>query len=282
MIITIISIIIMIACLSLILSIVGKRWNALQSIDLESLPSERDARVKKKILTDRLKRQYHQVKARVGVSAGPLIQLLGERLARIGTSLAGALPQLRHSESRSATQTEQAGELQASPRIEQALNDAARLCEAGEYEEAEKRYIDIIAKDAKNLEAYEGLSSIYLKQKEWVSAREVLEFLCTHLREKLKKETDPALRGVVEMSLAEWLKELATVYLSSEKGEHAEQASLESLELQPQNPKFLDASVEMYIILGKRREARAALSRLRNTNPDNQKLSEFEARIDNL
>ncbi|MBI4253345.1 hypothetical protein HY623_04205 [Candidatus Uhrbacteria bacterium] len=282
MIITIVSIIITIACLSLLLSIIGKRWNAVQAIDLESLPSERDARVKKKILTDRFKRQYNQVKARAHLSAAPLVGMVRDRLGRIGASLIEVLPRPRSIGARPAVSAEQEGVSSAPPRIEHALSDAARLCDAGEFEEAEKRYIDIIAKDAKNLAAYEGLSSIYLRQKEWASAREVLEFLCAYLREQRKKELDPQARSAVEMSLAEWLKELAVVYLATEKGELAEQASIESLELQPQNPKFLDASLEMYIILGKKREARAALSRLRQTNPENQKLEDFEKRIENL
>lgn len=282
MIITIISILVTIVCLAVILSIIGKYWQALNSIDLESLPSERDARTKKKIVSERLRRQYHHVRARVGTTAEPLTALVRERTRRMRDAFSDTLDSLRR-QKRGTHEHEHDDELPRTARIDRALAAAEQLSAAAEFEEAEKRYIDIIAQDAKNLKSYEGLSRIYVRQKEWASAQEVLEFLCTNARERVKNTIDdPAQQSMLEMQLAEWLEELSGVYLMREQRDSAERTMREAVEIQPQNPKFLDASLEMYIMLGKRREARAALSCLRDTNPENQKLSEFEARINNL
>lgn len=281
MIITILSLIITIACLAVIVSIVGKRWNALSAIDTESLPAERDARTKQKILSERLTRHMRRVKAQLGSKAQPLFALVREHTARLKESLFEALDTLHRQRHKPLSmETERAP---VSVRIDRDLEEAARLRDNERFEESEKHYIDIIAKDAKNTEAYEGLSQIYIRQKEWASAQEVLEFLCSHMKEHIKKEADDAAKkATLEMRLAESLKQLATTTMQQGKNHEAEQYMQEALELQPQNPKFLDGALEMYMMVGKKREARAAFSRLRDANPDNQKLEELEERIDNL
>lgn len=281
MILTILSILITILCLAAILTIVVRHWNALSSIDIEALPQTRDARTKKRIMSDRLRRQLHVVTWTLRTRAEPLSRVVRERITLAWNVFWDWLEAYtRRRQSREGNAEE---DVSPSRRIERALSEAGRLFDDEEYVEAEKRYIDGIACDAKNLDAYKGLSRVYIRQKEWASAQEVLEFLTTHLREASKKESaHPAEQSMCEMQLAEALEELAGVYRMRDNMERAEQIMHEAVELQPQNPKFLDAMLEMYILLGKKQEASAALSRLRDANPENQKLSEFEDRIGNI
>lgn len=284
MIFTILSIAVTVLCLSGIIAIIVKRWNALGAIDLESLPAERDARMKKKIISERMRRQYHQMKAKISTKAEPLASLAAERTERLRAAVANFFDTLykkRESARGEDGDTEFSERGQA--RIEKDIASANKFFDEERYDEAEKQYIEIIAKDAKNLEAYEGLAQLYVRKKEWASSQEVFEFLCTQLRECAKRGADaPAERSNCEMRLAESLKELSEVYVFLEKHAEAERCTQEALELQPQNPKFLDAAIEMYMMSGKKREARAVLSRLRAANPDNQKLAELGERIDNL
>lgn len=267
MILTILSILITILCLAAILVIIVRHWNALSSIDVESLPQTRDARTKRRIMSDRLRRQLHVVTSTVRTHAEPLSRVVRERTIHLQNAFWDWIEAFNRR--RPSRDEGGAGEdISPSLRIERGLS------------EEEKQYVDIIASDAKNLDAYEGLSRLYIRQKEWASAQEVLEFLTTHLRELCKKESaHPAEQSACEMQLAEALEELAGVYRMRENKEAAERSIREAVELQPQNPKFLDAMLEMYIILGKKREASAALSRLRDANPENQKLEDFEKRI---
>lgn len=282
MIIVIISIAITILCLAAIVVIIGKRWNALGAIDLESLPAERDARTKKKIVSERMRRQYYQMKANISAKTEPFALTVRERTARLRAAVADFFDTLYQRRKTAPTEQKEPSE-RAEASIEKDITVAGKFFDEERYEEAEKRYIEIIAKDAKNLDAYEGLARLYLRTKEWASSQEVLEFLCTQLRECIKKgQDDPGKRSACEMRLAESLKELVDVYAFLEKFADAERCMQEALCLQPQNPKFLDAAIEMYMMGGKKREARAALSRLRDANPDNQKLAELEERIDNL
>lgn len=281
MILTLVSILVTIACLAIILSIIVRHWHVLSSIDVDALPQTRDAKTKKRIMSDRLRRQFHGVTATMKTRAEPLSELVRERTAGLRNAFWDALETLSKKRKRDVLDKEE--EATPSSRVERTLAAAETLFEDEKFEEAEKRYIDIIAQDAKNLDAYEGLSWVYVRQKEWSSAQEVLEFLTAHLHELCRKENiDPSVQSTCEMRLAKSLMELSNVYRMRENKEAAERSIIEAVELQPQNPKFLDAMLEMYIILAKKREARAALSRLRDANPENQKLEEFEARIENL
>lgn len=281
MIFTIISLLIVLLCLAGIIKIIARRWHALTSIDLESLPAERDARTKKKILSDRLKRHFYQLKTRAVEKGRPLVSRVADSYVDFSHRVLGAVEaavQRKH-----IKQDEDAGvPVSESTALSRLLRDADAFLDREEYAEAEKRYIDAIALDPKNLQAYTGLAVIYKAQKEWTGAQEVLEYLRDHLREYATTEEDSAEQSVYLMRLAESLSQLSEVYLILEKQDEAQSSIEEALELQPLNPKFLDAGLELYIILEKPKEARLLLKRLKDANPENQKIEGFEERIKSI
>ena len=59
----------------------------------------------------------------------------------------------------------------------------------------------------------------------------------------------------------------------------AKEAALQAVELEPQNPKYLDLLIETAIICGDKATAVRSLEELRLVNPDNQKLDSFRERI---
>ncbi|MDP2631122.1 MAG: hypothetical protein Q8P56_07005 [Candidatus Uhrbacteria bacterium] len=278
MIFTIVSLLIIVLCLAGIIKIIARRWHALISIDLESLPAERDARTKKKILSERLKRHFYQLKTRAAEKGRPVFSRVADSYVdfshRVLTAVETAV-QRKH-----IAKDEAAGvPVAESTALSRLLRDGDAFLDREEYDEAEKRYIDAIALDAKNLQAYTGLATIYKAQKEWAGAQEVLEYLRDHLREYATAEEDSGEQSVYLMRLAESLVQLSEVYVTLEKKDEAQSSIEEALELQPSNPKFLDAGLELYIILEKPKEARLLLKRLKEANPENQKIEEFAERI---
>ena len=278
MILTIVSLLIIILCLAGIIKIIARRWHALISIDLESLPSERDARTKKKILSERLKRHFYQFKTRAVEKGRPALSRITDSYVDFSHRVLSAVEsavQKKH-----ILQDEAAGvPVSESTSLSRLLRDGDAFLDREEYTEAEKRYIDAIALDAKNLQAYTGLAVIYKAQKEWAGAQEVLEYLRDHLREYATTEEDSAEQSTYLMRLAESLAQLSEVYLIQDNKDEAQGAIEEALELQPINPKFLDAGLELYIIVEKPKEARLLLKRLKEANPENQKIEEFAGRI---
>ncbi|MBI4599549.1 tetratricopeptide repeat protein [Candidatus Uhrbacteria bacterium] len=275
---TIISLFIALVCVAGIIMIIARRWHALTSIDLEHIPAERDARTKKKILTDRLKRNFYQLKTKVVEKGSPLFSRLADGIVDASHRLQGAIEAAAH---RKHIQKDEAAGVAPteSTILSRLVRDADAYLERGEYADAEKRYIDAIALDPKNLETYAGLAILYKAQKEWASAQEVLEYLRDHLRDYADVGEDASAQSAYTMRLAESLMQLCEVYALQEKMEEAQASTEEALSLQPSNPKFLDAGLELYIILGKQKEARQLLKRLKAANPENQKIEGFEDRI---
>jgi tetratricopeptide (TPR) repeat protein len=279
MILTAISFLIVVACLAGIIKIIARRWHALTSIDLENLPAERDAKTKKKILSERLKRRFYEIKTRTAERSAPVFSRIGTTIQDFSSHIHGMVEAaLRHKQIQK--EEERGVPVTESTALSRLLRDAAAYLEKQEYDEAEKRYIDAVALDPKNLEAYAGLATIYKAQKEWAGAQEVLEYLRSHLREHAQKgDSDAAERSAYEMRLAESLIQLSDVYRVQDTFDEARSAMEQALEIQPQNPKFLDAALELYIMIGTQKEARAMLKRLKEANPENQKIADFEDRI---
>lgn len=281
MILTIVSLLIIVVCLVGIIKIIARRWHALISIDLESLPAERDARTKKKILSERLKRHFYQLKTRAVEKGRPAFSRVADSYVDFSHRVLSAVEtavQKKHIQ-----KDEAAGvPVSESTALSRLLRDADAFLDREEYAEAEKRYIDAIALDPKNLQSYTGLAVIYKAQKEWAGAQEVLEYLRDHLREYATTEEDSAEQSSYLMRLAESLSQLSEVYLILDKKDEAQSSIEEALELQPLNPKFLDAGLELYIILEKPKEARLLLKRLKDANPENQKIEGFEERIKSI
>jgi hypothetical protein len=59
----------------------------------------------------------------------------------------------------------------------------------------------------------------------------------------------------------------------------AKESILQAVELEPQNPKYLDLLIEIAIICGNKDLALKGYGELRLVNPENQKLSSFKDRI---
>ena len=132
-----------------------------------------------------------------------------------------------------------------------------------DLEAAEQCFLDVINIDKRNLSAYEGLFRIYLKQKELDEAREVIDFL-TRL--------NPASYGRYMFDFAYALFE------SGGRWKAWKYAKL-AYNDEPSNPRYLDFLTELAILDGNKKEARQYLDQLKEVNPENGKIQEFEERL---
>lgn len=131
-----------------------------------------------------------------------------------------------------------------------------------EFEKAEKKLIDVLGLDERCVPAYELLGQVYLKRKDYQLAEETFQFLI-----KLAPDDASVHAYMGEVLEARGKKEEAFT--------HYAQAS----ELSPRNPRYLDFLISMAIEMKKGKEAKEALERLKEANPENQKIKEFENQI---
>jgi len=280
----IISLIISILCITGIGIIVKNKMHILASIDTQAIPAERDAVVKKRIMAERLKRNikfFQDVSAFIGK---PLI-IFFHAIQKNTHIFYQGLVELRERHRKiplSIGEQDGIQDQQLSP-TEILLQQAQIFLEKEDFEQAEKKCIEVIGIDKKNKEAYHILGEMYVQQREWNHAQEVIEcnkkILKADVREREQKGEDAS---DLITEYAQTLIDLADVYKKLEKNDRALTVIKEAVDLQENNPKFLHELVDIYIILGQRLRAEKALELLRKSNPENQKLHELEEKIKEL
>lgn len=176
------------------------------------------------------------------------------------------------------------------------LKESDVAIEQKDLELAEKKYIEAIRLDPKNQDAYFGLGNVYFTKGEFGDAEEALTYLT-----RLNPEHDGGLvklaeiseeRGNIEKAIEYYEKSLlvedgkatrfikiAELLLSIDKPGTAQEAVKQAVELEPQNPRYLDMMVEVSIKCGDKQSAEESFQRLRMVNPENQKLDVLRERI---
>ena len=257
----IIPLIIIVISLVVIIIIVIRKFPSLAAVDTNSVTKVKEAEVRNRIISDRLKRKILSIITKLKKIISPVklwLKSLFENLYKKTIEL-----EKKYQKEKKGVSDE--GFTDIRQKIKKLLHEAETLVDNEDYIGAEKKFIEVVALDKKNIEAYRGLAEVYFKQKQFDQAEETLRYL---LR---------------------WLPEDDFVYLqlgqiAQEKGN--DDLALEYLEkavkLAPNHPKNLDHLLEICIILGKQSLAEETLKRLKIVNPENKKLEECKKRIENV
>lgn len=287
MLLIILSLICIATSLAGIFLIVGKHLHVVASIDIESLPAERNAVVKDKIIVDRIKRKISSFGTVLAILSEPLQNLLIVLQKKI-RSFHGLLLRIqdRHkkllSVGGSSITSTSFSKLNEDDKVAFLVHEAEKLVEQEQLSSAEQKYIDAIGINAHCVSCYKGLLSVYTLQKDWEHACEIAEYACKLLHERLKKNESGEPTCDVSAEYAESLHDLSDIYC--QLGRFAESLSCvkKAVKVQPNNPKYLNALVDSHVLLKERLKAERALDLLKKANPENQKLSELEERIAEL
>lgn len=185
-------------------------------------------------------------------------------------------------------------------KIENLLLEAKQFFNAGEYSKAEDNLLEALAIDQYSVEVYKLLAEVYRAKKEYEQAKETLSYLL-----KLTHNEDAGVftslaeiskvRGNLKEAEEEYLKSislsdenhlnflsLAEVYLELDDREQALATAQRALLLSPNNPKILDFLINISIIIQDKELANKYLAKLREVNPENQKIAHFISVIDEL
>jgi Tfp pilus assembly protein PilF len=184
-------------------------------------------------------------------------------------------------------------------RVKMLMDGARSLTRDSKWADAERRYLEVLSIDKRNVNAYRGLAVIYLKQKLYPQAKETFEFLVN-----TKKADDSCYAGLAEIadhegdtaSAEQWYRkaveyhprlahrhaELAMFYLDRQEPAKAWPFISRAAELEPKSPKYLVLSIETAIRTGNREEARRRYDAMRLISEDRQKLQTLKERIDEM
>mgnify|MGYP000617858992 CR=1 FL=1 len=287
----------------LVYGVLVKKFPQLKLIDLSTLAKERHAEVKARIMRTRFDRGLGEVRDKTATAVGRAASGIRGVFERAYGSLRRMESKM---EARAVMEARTVPAAKIVPKTPAAtadiptdLESAERARREARYEEAERAYIAALKEDAKNIDAYRGLSDLYIDQKLYDQAAETLEFLL-----RLTGDDDRALgrlglvevsRGNFERAEARYLRsieisanatsyraELGKVYLAAGDVPRAYEQFRAVLQEEPHNPKYLDYFLEASILVSDPDAARGALGALEEVNPENAKLEEFRKRVEEM
>lgn len=242
------------------LIIVLRHVTQLSVIDIDTIKEERTKRLKDRIILERFGR-FHTEKfawvRKLWSEAFSEISKAGRRLVQRLYKLEQYYQRLKQVPGTTAVADPNA--------IKRSLDHAAEFVRANEMVQAEKLYIEIISHNPKNVDAYEGLGNLYLKNRQHEQARETLRF---------------ALR--LDPDNASALMSLGQIETAQDNYKEALDALRKAIVIRPKNPKYLDAFVEAALAGKSRADADRGITLLKEVNPENHKIADFEARAKEL
>ncbi len=253
----IIPLVITVLSLAGIIFIIVRKFPMLAAINVGSIKSVQEAAKKERIVALRLERKIIGVGKFLSKLFLPVGKFLKNFFKKIYNKVSGW-------EKSYATKKEK--KVEAPDELEQKIKTlffgVEELVREGKFEDAEKKCIEIIALDHKNILAYKKLGAVYLEQKNYDNARETFKHI-------LKLNPDDV----------ETIIDLGSLQKLRGENEEALASFRRAAEIEPTSPKNLDFLIEMSIIVKNKDLAEETLKKLKEVNPENQKLAEFGEKI---
>lgn len=297
MVIDIIVIIIAGLCLIVILAMVIRKFPLLSAIDTKTVPQEKEKKVKNVLLEQRLKRKVTRLGIRVKQKLSPVLGHVSGQLKSQYHKITDLEKKYREKRNEAPLTLEEKDE--AAQKIKILLKEAEEFLNQEEFKKGEAKCIEVLSFDKNNLEAYHLLADIYLGSKDYEHAKEIFSFLI-----KLNEKDDRAFSGLglIASSLgnlqeakddfltsinlnnktAAYQIDLARVYQALGKTDKALDCCQEALKLEPNNPKILHNLIQICLEAKNKGLALITFDKLKEANPENQKLDELKKQIDAL
>lgn len=270
----IIPLILILVSLCIIIVIVVRKFSVLASLDVDTIQAEREAKFKEQIISSRLKRNFFRYWARIARITKPVGMLIVKFFKWIYSRLLEVKEQ----------HTKEAPAKTDINNLDKFFIEAEELAKEEKYDEAEKKYIDIIGIDSANVKAFRKLGKLYSEQKNYSEAKQTLEHALRLLEKNDEVSTGQTTEEGESLSalIANTCFEIS--YASEEQGnlDDAMISINKALAIEPNNPRYLDTKLEISIINKDKAGAKEVYDRLYEVNPENQKLEEIKARIDKI
>jgi tetratricopeptide (TPR) repeat protein len=241
--------------------IIARKIPQLRVTNIEDTVKTKTKRIKEAIIVERLKRLRgtkleHLYKQGENVAANAM------KFGRRSVQKLKALEQY-YQELKEAPSGGNGGA--DAPAVDRMMKDAAELIREEKFGAAEKKYVEIISHDSKNVRAYEELGRLYIRTKKPEQARETFDFILS-----FKPDDASVTASLGEIALAEDDLKTALGYFER------------AVTKRPNNPKYLDFFIDTALRLEEIEPARRGIDQLRAANPENKKLEDFEQKIKDI
>lgn len=260
--------------LIIIVYIIGKKVPKLRLIDTSTIREEKESSVKKKILEVRWQRAINGLKKFFIAFTRPILG----KVFRFFLELYKRVMELEKIYTKALRERKEE-KIDPRARLANYLEKGDILKAEGKSEAAEDYYIRALEIDDKNVFAYRGLAELYVERKDYGKAVETMNFLIRLFSSSQgAEEENPERRSILAKAYAD----VSEVEEILERHNEALQNIKKAHDLEPNNPRFLDLLLNFSIIVKDKKLAQDALWKLREANPENQKLDELERKVQEL
>jgi len=284
---------------AVIIFIIVKKFPQLTLLDVESIPEVKEEKKKDEFLKKRAEKKSKEQKEKKKEKWQPFFTL-SKNIQATFRAFTGTIEKkvFHHTFSRSRAKKIEEG-ITPEQEITALLREATHAQDEQNFDIAEKKYIEIIRLDPKHVEAYQGLAKVYQELGQKKEAEETYKFLhhlvpnddsvlvsLAELAEESGKNTEAIQYYekslLINDGLSSRFARLAELLENEKQYAAALEAMEQAVELEPQNPKYLDNLIELAIMVGNKEQAEEVYGKLRLVNPDNHKLPLFKEKIHSL
>lgn len=278
-------------------AIVVHKFPTLASIDTKTIPAERHGELKARLIEERFRRKIGRASGSVSMRLKP-VGGAAKKMLKTWYHRLLDLEQRYRTRVMSAELQDPEERAKKLQQVGQTVSSASEALDRGNLEAAEQKAIEAISLQPRSVEAYRVLAQIYIEQRDFEHARETLQFLIDNLHveddevyaelgqvasgegkfEEAKTDLETSIR--LNGQAAVHYLDLCRIELELGDSSAAFENCRKAVELEPNNPKFLDALVDASIVAGKHDWAAETLEKLEKVNPENQKLTELSDRIE--
>lgn len=257
-------IIISLAAIAIIIIII-RHFPALAVLDADNIPEEKERQVKEKLIKNRINRKFS------------FFNKLSKKIINLSDRIYNFF-QSKLLDLQKKNQKIQEEEYLFNASLDEKnkvlFSQVEELLKNENWEEAEKKLIDIISLDDKNFSAFFKLGEVYQSEEKWQEAKQTLLY-ANKLAEVFPKKVSSNEVSNLNYSLALINKELDDL-------NGAKDNLLKSLEIDPNNPRYLDLMLDLCIIKKEKYLALKYLDKIKEINPDNNNILEWEEKINDL
>lgn len=242
-----------------------RHFPALAILDVDNIPEEKERLIKEKIIKDRMKRKFSffdKFFSDILNFFNKFSNIFWSKLSKL-------------QEEQKKKQEEQVLlEISLEDKIKILFSQADDFIKNENWIEAEKKLIEIISFDDKNFTAFLELGEVYHFEQKWQEAKQTLLY-ALKLAEIYPEKADLLEVANLNYSLAlinKALNDIDEAVLNNSK----------SLDLDQNNPRYLDLMLDLCIIKKDKNLAIEYLNRIKEVNPDNNNILEWEEKINEL
>ena len=236
--------------------VVYRKIPQLRAIDVDTIPKERERKVKETLILQK----FHRTGTAKLLGASKAATAMVDVVSRQGRRVVQKLYRLEQYYQKLKRSEDEGVHRYSDEMIKTRIDEAAVLQKQEEFIPAEKIYIDIISHNPKSVDGYEALGNMYLVSGQLEQARETFQFAL-----RLSPNDASVNVSLAELELKQGDPKKALPYLRT------------AVEKRSKNPRYLDFYIETALEVGSLKDAREGIQKLKDVNPENKKIEDFEA-----